>query len=117
MPKSFRPDPAEFERCVGFLCMKIETVAMRSGVSDADCSDIEGTLAAMPPLVRDRVKLMLDGIEIQTEYDEPTMAFAARYILRLAQSIWEANPAQDHHSGHGSPKLATRTVTRTGSFL
>ena len=71
---------------------------MRSGVTDADGTDLEGTLAALPPLVRDRVKLMLNGIEIQSEYDEPTMAFAARYILRLAHDIWQANPHPMTHA-------------------
>jgi hypothetical protein len=46
----------------------------------------------MPPVVRDRVKLMLNGIEIQTEYDDPTMSFAAKYLLRLAHGIWDENP-------------------------
>ena len=72
--------------------MKIETIALREGVSDADCNDLDGTLTAMPPLVRDRIKLMLDGIQIQTEYDDPATAFAARYILRLAETLWESNP-------------------------
>ena len=107
MTKTFRPDPAEFERNVRFLCTKIETVAMRSGMSDPDCADLERTLAAMPPLVRDRVNLMLNGIEIQTEYDEPTMAFAARYLLQLARSIWDENP---HPVTHGS--LAAAPLSR-----
>ena len=107
MPKRFRPDPAEFERCVSFLCMKIETVAMRSEVPDADCTDLEGTLASMPPLVRDRVKLMLNGIEIQTEYNEPVMSFAARYLLNLAQGVWEENP---HPVTHSAP--APRSLSR-----
>lgn len=101
MAQLFRPEPAEFERCVNFLCTKIETVAARSGLSDGDCGDLEGTLAAMPPLVRDRVRLMLDGIDIQTEYSEPTMAFAARYILKLAQDIWQENPHPVTHSSDG----------------
>jgi hypothetical protein len=92
MSQRLRPDPDEFQRCVNFLCTKIETVALRSGMSDPDCKDLEGTLAAMPPTVRDRVRLMLDGTEIQTEYDDPTMAFAARYLLKLAQSLWDENP-------------------------
>ena len=98
MSQSLRPDPVEFERCVSFLCMKIETIAMRSGGADAECTDLEGTLAAMPPLVRERIKLMLNGIEIQSEYDDPTMAFAARYLLRLAQDIWQTNPHPMTHS-------------------
>ena len=106
MSKRFRPDPAEFQRCVSFLCLKIETVAMRSGMPDADRTNLDGTLASMPPLVRDRVKLMLSGIEIQTEYDEPVMSFAARYILRLAQGIWEENPHPVTHSRSVSPSLS-----------
>jgi hypothetical protein len=82
---------------VTFLCTKIETIAMRSGLSDADCADIDGTLAAMPPVVRDRIKLMLNGINIQSEYDDPTMALAARYMLRLAQNIWDENPHPVEH--------------------
>jgi hypothetical protein len=108
MSERFRPDPAAFERCVGHLCVKIETIALRAGLSDADCSDLEGTLAAMPPLVRDRIKLMLDGIEIQTEYDDPIMALAARYVLRLAENVWEANPHPLTHSG-----LASRYLSRS----
>jgi hypothetical protein len=82
-------------------------VALREGVSDADCKDLEGTLSAMPPLVRDRIKLMLNGIQIQTEYDDPAMGFAARYVLRLAEDIWDSNP---HPMTHRSarPSWASR---------
>jgi hypothetical protein len=103
MTRQLRPNPAEFERCVQFLCTKIETIAMRSGMTDADCADLERTLAAMPPLARDRVKLMLHGIDIHTEYDDPVMAFAARYIVRLAQEIWAATP---HPLTHPAPSAA-----------
>jgi hypothetical protein len=98
MSNGFRPDLAEFGRCVGQLCIRVETIAMREGLSHADCSDLEGMLAAMPPLVRERVSLMLDGIHIQTEFEEPPIAFAARYLLRLAESIWEQNPHPMTHS-------------------
>lgn len=101
MSERFRPDPVEFERCVSLLCTKIQTVAMRAGMSDVDCEDLERSLAAMPPTVRDRVKLMLNGVEIHTEYDDPTTAFAARYLLRLAQNVWEQNPHPVTHSAHG----------------
>ena len=100
MPDRFRPDPDEFQDAVSLLCSKIETVAIRSGMSDMDCKDLERSLAAMAPTVRDRVKLMLNGIEIRTEYDDPTMAFAARYLLRLAQTIWEENLHPLTHSAH-----------------
>ena len=92
MSQRFRPDPAEFERCVSHLCVKLETIAVRAGVPGVDCGDLEGMLAAMPPLVRDRAKLMLEGIEIHTEYDEPVMALAARYVVHLARDVWAANP-------------------------
>jgi hypothetical protein len=106
MSQQLRPDPDEFQRSVSFLCTKIETVAMRSGIADADCKDLERSLAAMPPTVRDRVGLMLKGTEIQTEYDDPTMAFAARYLLRLAQGIWDDNPHPVTHSPSASPSLS-----------
>jgi hypothetical protein len=92
MAQRFRPDPAVFERSVHQLCVKIETIALRADMPGADCSDLEGMLAEMPPLVRDRAQLMLEGIAIHTEYDDPVMALAARYIMRLAQAVWEANP-------------------------
>ena len=92
MSERFRPSPDQFQRSVAMLCTKIHTVAIRAGMSDMDCEDLERSLAAMPSTVRDRVKLMLDGVEIQTEYNDPTMAFAARYLLRLAKSIWDENP-------------------------
>ena len=92
---------------MNFLCTKIETVALRSGASDADCADLEGTLASMSPLARERVQLMLDGIAIQTEYEDPVMAFAARYILRLANDIWQANPHPTTHSS-SSPRHTSR---------
>ena len=61
----------------------------------------------MAPTVRDRVELMLKGIEIGTEYDDPTMSFAARYLLRLAQTIWEENPNPPPHAAR-SPRLHSR---------
>ena len=109
MSQRFRLDPAAFERCVSHLCIKIEPVALRAGVPGADCSDLEGMLAEMPPLTRARVKLMLEGIEIHTEYDEPVMALAARYVLRLAQDVWAARP---HPLTHTSAAL--RSLRRAG---
>jgi len=61
----------------------------------------------MAPTVGDRVKLMLNGIEIRTEYDDRIMSFAARYLLRLAQTIWEDNPHPLTHS-HNRPGVQTR---------
>jgi hypothetical protein len=92
MSERFRPDPHAFQQSVDLLCTKIQTVAVRSGMSDVDCADLQRSLAVMTPTVRDRVQLMLNGVEIQAEYDDPTTAFAARYLLRLALSIWEEDP-------------------------
>lgn len=102
MSERFRPNPDEFRQSVDLLCTKIQTVAVRAGMSDVDCQELEQSLAAMPPVVRDRVKLMLSGIEIQTEFGDPTMAFAARYLLRLAHNIWDENLHPVTHSAHGS---------------
>jgi hypothetical protein len=109
LPMAGRFRPSDFDECVGHLCNKIEAIAVREGVSDAHCADLEGTLLAMPPLVRDRIKLMLEGVEIQTEYAEPVTAFAARYILVLARDIWQANPHPLTHMG-----IAPRSLTRPG---
>jgi hypothetical protein len=92
MTQLLRPNPSDFQRCVRFLCGMIESIAMRAGLSDVDCRDLQWSLAAMPPAVRDRVRLMLIGIEIQTEHAEPVLAFATRYLLILAQDIWDATP-------------------------
>ncbi len=92
------PKPAEFERCLNFLCKKIETVALREGASEGDRGDLERMLAAMPPTVRGHVTLMLEGIEIQTEFKDPVMAFAARYVLCLARDIWESSAHPLTHS-------------------
>ena len=108
MRNSFRPGPAEFDRCVGYICLKIEAVAIRESVSDADCNDLEGTLAAMPPLLRQHVKLMLNGIQIRTEYEDPAMSFAARYVLRLADDVWEETPHPLTHSTSDLPSLPKR---------
>jgi hypothetical protein len=105
MMSRVRPEPADFERCQNFLCKKIEAVALREGASDGDCADVDAMFAAMPPMVRDRVKMMLEGIEIQTEFDEPVMAFASRYLLTLAKDIWEAKP---HPLSHSPTDATTR---------
>jgi hypothetical protein len=109
MADRFRPDPNAFDGCVRQLCRKIEAVALRSGMSDPDCGDLEGTLAAMPETVRDRTRLMLNGIDIRAEYDDPTMAFAARYILSLAKDIWQVNPHPLTHSQIRSPFVSKRS--------
>ena len=70
------------------------------------------TLSEASPLwkntIRDRVKLMLNGVAIQTEYTDHTMCFAAHYLLRLAQSIWQANPHPVTHAIQGSPSVSRK---------
>jgi hypothetical protein len=100
MSQRFGPDPDQFQQSVDLLCAKIQTVAVRSGIADVECEHLERSLAAMPPTVRERVRLMLNGIEIQTEYNAPTASFAAKYLLRLAQTIWDENPHPVTHSAH-----------------
>ena len=36
---------------------------------------------------------MLNGLQLQTYDDFPAMAFTANYVLKLAQEIWEHQPA------------------------
>jgi hypothetical protein len=107
MTRPLRPTPADFQRCVGVLRRKIETLAARSGLSDVDRSDLQWSLAAMPPSLRDPVRRMLNGIEIRSRHLEPTMAFATRYILVLAQDIWEANPRPVRHAPPAREPLRT----------
>ena len=92
MSKPFHPNPTEFERCVSQLCLKIETIAIRSNVSHVGCSNLERLLAEIPLRARDDVLAMLNDVSLYIEYRDPAMAFAARYMTRLAEDIWRANP-------------------------
>jgi hypothetical protein len=93
MSDRFRVDPAEFRRCVDVLTRKLDDMAEKAGVPDAECAHLEATLAALPSFSRDRAAVMLQGIQIQAEEDFPTMAFAASYVLSLARDVWEAAPS------------------------
>lgn len=86
-------DPREFERCVELLTRKIQEIAVRAGVPEGECPDLEGTLAALPGVSRDRAAIVLEGIGVQSDEAFPAMAFAASYLLKLAQEIWEAEPS------------------------
>lgn len=81
--------PREFHRCVELLTRKIEEIAKRAGVSEAEFVDLEGVLAALPPVSRERAAVVLQGISIQADEEFPAMAFAASYLLKLAGEIWE----------------------------
>ena len=94
----FRPDPDEFQSAVDVVCTKIRTIALRSGMLQVDCDELERSLALMEQTMRDRVHLMLNGVAIHTEFTDHTMCFAARYLLGLAQTIWQENPHPVTHS-------------------
>jgi hypothetical protein len=82
-------DPSDFKRCLAYIERKLERIAARAGVPDDLCADLECTLMALPPFARDRAKIMLEGVYVQTHETYPAMAFAARYVLNLAQEVWE----------------------------
>ena len=85
--------PREFTRCVELLARKLEEIAAtRAGVPDAECTDFEATLALLPPVCRSRAEAMLNGIQLTASDDHPAMAFAAKYVLKLARAIWDDEP-------------------------
>jgi hypothetical protein len=89
-------------------------------MAEEDCADLESTLAALPLFARGRARIMLEGVRIQADENAPAMAFAANYILTLAQEIWEVMPpapplpARRAAVGHGIKPRASygpRAVT------
>jgi hypothetical protein len=92
MVKGLYVDPREFERCVGLLTRKLEETAVRAGIADGECIDLDSTLAALPPFSRDRAAVLLQGIRMQAEEEYPAMAFAADYVLKLAREVWDHAP-------------------------
>jgi hypothetical protein len=84
--------PQEFERCVAVLSRKLEEVAVRAGVPDSECTDLERILAVLPAIARARADILLGGIELQAGEQYPAMAFAARYVLKLAREVWDEAP-------------------------
>ena len=92
MSERFRPDPTDFQRCVSYLCLKLETIARSNDVLDIECPDLEGLLASIPPRARDRVLAMLNDVAVQAEHTDPAMIFAVRYATRLAEDVWRASP-------------------------
>ena len=55
---------------------------------------LEGMLAAVPLPARVQVLAMLNDVGIKTEYDDPSMAFAARYLTSLAHEVWRKEPGE-----------------------
>src|SRR3954453_19843517 len=84
--------PREFARCLELLTRKLEQTATRAGIPDSECTDLEATLVALPPVARSRAEALLNGIQLQAADDFPAMAFAAKYVVKLAHQIWESAP-------------------------
>jgi hypothetical protein len=83
-----RLDPAEFRRCVAVVTHKVEALALRSGVLEAGCLDLESTLSALPPSSRGHAGVMLDGLALRASEEDQAMAVAARYVRALAAEVW-----------------------------
>jgi hypothetical protein len=90
--------PEEFDRCVEIL----------TRLPESELETIESTLAALPPFSRDRAAIMLEGIGVQAEEAFPAMAFAARYVLRLAREVWDVGPLP-------APPTATHALEGSGA--
>ena len=86
-------DRSEFSLCVTLLTRKLQDIATRTGVPDFVCTDLESTLAALPLFHRKQAAALLERIAAQAEREFPTMAFAARYALKLASEVWHVAPA------------------------
>jgi hypothetical protein len=93
MLSSYSTDAAEFRRNVAFLTRQLEGVAVRAGVPDGDCADAQSLLAALPLSARDDAVDLLDRIQLKASDADLGVAFAARYLLRLARDVWSDWPA------------------------
>lgn len=83
--------PREFHRCVELLSHKLAEIAMRSGAREEECQSLESTLAALPSMSRQRASVVLNGIQVQSDEEFPAMTVAARYVLKLAEEIWDGD--------------------------
>lgn len=83
--------PREFHRCVELLTHKLAEIATRAGVREDECQTLESILAVLPPASRQRAAVVLNGIQVQSDEEYPTMVVAARYVLRLAEEVWEGS--------------------------
>jgi hypothetical protein len=82
-------EPAEFQRCVALLSRKMEDLAVCAGLPEEKRLDLEGILAALPPISRSRACIILDGIGAHASEEGTAMAVAARYVRALADDIWD----------------------------
>jgi hypothetical protein len=83
-------EPVEFQRCVALLSRKIGDLAVRAGVPEEECLDLERILTALPSLSRSRAYVILGGIDVQASKGSPAMAMAARYVRALADDVWDS---------------------------
>jgi hypothetical protein len=97
--------PREFARCLEFLRLKIEEAAARIGVPDAEMTDLEATSAALPSAGRSHVRALMNATQLQADEQFPTMAFAAKYVLKLAEEIWAGQPVSVAAISDGLPGL------------
>lgn len=86
--------PREFDQCVSLLTRKLEEIAIKAGVPDRECTDLESILAEFPPMCRPRAEVMLQGIQVSADGEFPAMSFAASYVLKLAREIWQSSPGR-----------------------
>jgi hypothetical protein len=84
--------PREFEWCLELLTRRLSETAARAGVPDAECTNLEAILAALPPFSRSNAEGFLTNLQLQACDDFPAMAFAAKYVRKLASEIWFCSP-------------------------
>ena len=83
--------PASFSALPCIPEAKLEQTAARVGVPELEMTDLEETLAALPALGRSQARALLNAIQLQAVEDHPTMAFTAKYVLILAQDLWDSS--------------------------
>src|SRR4051794_39203500 len=80
--------PEAYERCVTQLTMRLRDIAMRAGVPEDECSDLEATLEVLPPFARERASVLLEGVRAHS--DDKCMSVAAGFLLTVAHEVWNA---------------------------
>ena len=103
-----RASAAEIASGIARLQSKIENIALEAGVDARHCVDLDCTLEAMPYVLRRRVTVLLQGIQLQAELNEnPAMVTAAGYVLAVAQDVWTTShhPEAASASGRGRQAL------------
>src|SRR5688500_16625106 len=80
--------PEAFQRCVTQLLIRLQDIAVRAGVPEHECSDLEATLAVLPPCARERASVLLEGVRAHS--DDKCLSMAAGYILKLGHDVWNA---------------------------